>query len=213
MQITIQEEILQKYPLAQIGYLIADVQVKKTDPYIEQLKKKLTTQECPPIWQKIYRDDFQEDYPSSIEALLKRLSSGKPLWTINSIVDLYNCCSALSLMPMGAYDLAKIHGDIELRYAQEGEPFLGIGAKQTIHAKSHHVVYADSQKLLCWLWNYKDAAAASIDDSTSQAIFFVDAIGDSPEPALTLLTNHLTEIGCKPTRSGILNQTTPSVLL
>lgn len=213
MQITIQDKIFQKYPLAQIGYLVADVKVQKTNPYIQHLKKTLMPQDIPPIWQKIYREDFQEDYPSSIEALLKRVASEKPLWTINSIVDLYNCCSVLSSLPMGCYDLAKIEGDIELRYAQEGEPFLGIGSKEVVQAKARHVVYADSQKLLCWLWNYKDAAAVSIDENTKQVIFFVDAIATSPEPALALLSEHLLQIHCTPTCSGILNQTNPSASL
>lgn len=54
-------------------------------------------------------------YLNSIESLLKRLISGKPLYTINSVVDFNNYISLKYLVPIGSYDLDKIDGEIIMR--------------------------------------------------------------------------------------------------
>ena len=69
--------------------------------------------------------------PSS-EALFRRVIKGKPLYQINSIVDVGNYCSLAYLLPIGMYDAAKIQGDVVLRKGKEGESYPGIG-KDEIH--------------------------------------------------------------------------------
>lgn len=234
MKISIENSILKKYPNTEIGYLIASVKVTKRDPFVENLKQGLsklldelginaTNFVAHPnlsIWRKIYKEDFQvkeSTYRSSLEALLRRIVTGKGLWTICNVVDLYNCCSVLSLLPMGGYDLSKISGDIILRYAKESEPFQGIGERQKIQARSNHIVYADDQKLICWLWNHKDAAATCIDENTKQVIFFVDsavtATHHTVQEALIHLSQNLEKIGCLPIDSGIINCHSPLINL
>lgn len=69
--------------------------------------------------------------PSS-EALLRRVIKRKPLYRINSIVDVCNYCSLAFLLPIGLYDLAKIRGDVVIRFGQKGEGYPGI-RKDEIH--------------------------------------------------------------------------------
>lgn len=227
MRISVEDAILRKYPMAEIGYLVANVRVKKSDPFVEELKESLsenlarkginaTNFVAHPklaVWRKIYKEDFQvkeSTYRSSVEALLRRIVTGKGLWNICNVVDLYNCCSVLTLLPMGAYDLSKISGDIKIRYAYEGESFHGIGERSKIEAKSHHIVYADDQKVTCWLWNHKDASETAIDENTGQVIFFVDSVNSQPsnavQEALKLLSMNLEKIGCFPIASGIIDK-------
>lgn len=234
MQISIEDTILKKYPRTEIGYLIASVKVRKTDPFVEDLKKSLlrnlnelgmnaTNFVAYPklaVWRKIYKEEFQvkeSTYRSSIEVLLRRILTGKELWNISNVVDLYNCCSILSLFPMGGYDLGKISGDIKIRYAKEGELFHGIGERLKIQTKSHHIVYADDQRLLCWLWNHKDAYETCIDENTKQVIFFVDSVdslnSNGMEKALKQLAMNLEKIECFPTCSGVLNHHSPYTTL
>jgi lysyl-tRNA synthetase class 2 len=234
MQIRIEDPILKKYPLMEIGYLVATVKVKKTDPFVEDLKQSLaeklkelgiqaTNFVVHPqvaVWRKIYREDFQvkeSTYRSSLEALVRRVVTGKALWNICNVVDLYNCCSILSLLPMGGYDLSKISGDIEIRYAQEGELFHGIGEKLKIKTQSHHVVYADDQKVTCWLWNHKDAYETCIDDNTREVIFFIDSVegfgSHVIQDALDQLAVNLEKIECCSTSSGVLNAHSPHATL
>lgn len=41
MLVGIGNEVLEKYPEAEIGYLVARVTVKKSDPFVECLKQRL----------------------------------------------------------------------------------------------------------------------------------------------------------------------------
>lgn len=225
MKIEIQKKILEKYPEAQIGFLVAHVSVKETDLYVEALKEGLeeslkskgineTNFAAHPniaIWRKIYENDFHvkpKTYRSSVEALVKRVVGGKSIWKINQLVDLYNYCSVLSLLPMGGYDLDKIVGDIQIRYAKEGEPFQGLGEKE-VAASENHIVYADDEGVICWLWNHKDAARTCIDERSKTVLFFIDAANGDVQEGIDLLFDHLRNIGAISLQSGILNRNSP----
>ena len=172
---------------------------------------------CISLWRKIYQNDFQLDsktHCSSLEALLRRVVAGKKIWNISNVVDLYNCCSILSLLPMGGYDLAKISGDIKIRYAKEGEPFFGLNSKEMTTTCSNHVIYADDKRVLCWLWNYKDCKETSIQMDTEYVLFFIDSFNrDMLERAFNLLEEKLTAIQCLPLEKGILNKSAPCIHL
>lgn len=231
MFIHLEDKILEKYPQTEIGYLVAQVCVKQQDPFVETLKLTLkdhlqgqginaTNFAIHPsiaIWRKIYEEHFgvkAKTYRSSIESLLRRIVTGKDFWNICNVVDLYNCCSILSLLPMGGYDLNKVSGDIRIRYAKESEPFLGLGERQKIEAKSQHVVYADEQRILCWLWNHKDSAKTCIDENSKHVVFFIDAFDhDQVRMALKQLAEHLEKIQCIPLEHGILNKRHSSINL
>jgi DNA/RNA-binding domain of Phe-tRNA-synthetase-like protein len=224
MQIRIDAQILEKFPNVQIGFLAARVTVKKHDPFVESLKQGLnqnlqgqginaTNFAAHPaiaVWRDIYEKTFlmkPKTYRSSIESLLKRVVTGKELWTICNVVDLYNCCSILSLLPIGGYDLRKISGDIQIRFGKTAENFRGLGEKESVSVQPHHVVYADAKRILCWLWNHKDSAETFIDEATESVIFFIDSFDlNEVQSALKQLSNLLEKIGCTPLESGILNQ-------
>jgi DNA/RNA-binding domain of Phe-tRNA-synthetase-like protein len=231
MLINLEDEFLEKYPDAEIGYLVARVSVKKRDPLVEDLKQSLgkylqgqginatnfVTHPSISLWRKIYEEDFHvkaKTYRSSIEALLRRVVTGKEVWNICNIVDLYNCCSILSLLPMGGYDLKKISGGIRIRYAKEGEPFLGLGEREQVETKPNHVVYADEERIICWLWNHKDSGETCIDESSECVLFFVDSFEhDRVQAALKLLAENLEKIQCTLLETGILNRNSPQVTL
>ncbi len=67
--------------------------------------------------------------PSS-EALLNRALKNKPLFSVNTLVDVGNWCSLDFLLPLGIYDTAKIIGKIILREGREGEHYLGLNRRQ-----------------------------------------------------------------------------------
>lgn len=64
--------------------------------------------------------------PSS-EALLRRVRRGLGLPRVNSLVDVGNVVSLRLQVPVGLYDLGKVHGTLTLRLGQEGEDYPGIG--------------------------------------------------------------------------------------
>lgn len=224
MKIFISEQIIKRYPETQIGYVIAAAKVLKTSSYTEQLKSTLNTElkamgitcenysEHPSIagWRKIFRDfGADEKQCSSVEALIKRIVTGSKMWNISNVVDLYNCCSILSLLPMGGYDLDKINGNICMRYGKKGETIHILGAANDSSVDEKHVVYADNDKVICWLWNYRDAQATCITSNTTKIIFFFDSAFTLSEGymqrAIKSFIDKLSNIGGIALASGILD--------
>jgi DNA/RNA-binding domain of Phe-tRNA-synthetase-like protein len=79
--------------------------------------------------------------PSS-EALLRRALKGKPLYSINTLVDVGNWCSLEFLLPLGLYDRHKIHGSVVLRPGRPDEGYQGI-AEKTVHVEGRYVLVDD----------------------------------------------------------------------
>lgn len=225
MKIKIESQVFERYPDAKVGFLLAKVKVTKTDPMVEErlenLEGKLTAQGINAttfvthpkiaIWREMFQKDFHvkpKTYRSSLESLLKRLLTGKKLWQINTIVDLYNCISVETLFPMGGYDMQKIDGDIVVRYAKEHEEFIPLGSSEKVACSSKHIVYADDQDVLCWLWNHKDAKKTAITEETEEVIFFFDAVNGAIEEvqvAIDKLQESLEHLENHVLMSGILH--------
>lgn len=126
-------------------------------------------------------DEFGVDPNSrlnSSEALIRRVVDGKGFYSINNLVDLYNAISAYFELPMAAYDLSRIKGMVELRYAKEGENIIRIGEKDPITISSGELVYADNEGAICMDLNYRDADRTKITDNTKKALILVDGHQD-----------------------------------
>ncbi len=67
-------------------------------------------------------------YRPSQEQLCRRIVSGKELYFVNNVVDVFNAVSVLSGYSIGAFDADKIQGDkLALGVGRSGEPYVGIG--------------------------------------------------------------------------------------
>lgn len=64
---------------------------------------------------------------SSIEALLKRSTSDRPVTTISPLVDIYNAASLRFGLPCGAEDLDTFVGNLQLTVTEGGDEFYLIG--------------------------------------------------------------------------------------
>ena len=69
--------------------------------------------------------------PSS-EALIRRILKNQKIPKISSFVDSYNWASAVSLIPMGAYDIETFEYPIIIRLTRENEKFTPIGKEVKI---------------------------------------------------------------------------------
>lgn len=171
-------------------------------------------------WRKVFTTfGLEEEKQSTIETGLKRiakecdkvtaaLNAGKKepkpdIKRISNFVDFYNLISIQALTPMGALNLDKIEGDIELRYGKEGEKFSPLGkTDEVIDVKPEHIVYADQKSILTWLWNYRDAKHACVPDDSegkeAHILLFADQAEDGAgdaEKAISLANEQLAEIG------------------
>ena len=216
MKISIDPKILESFPDAKIGWLRAGVANAGGAAHVRALKAGLearlndigisadTMMMHPDVrrWREVYSamGVKPSKYRSSLEA--------------SPVVDCYDCVSALSLLPMGAHDMEKLRGGLTLRYAKPGEKFYPLGAGDSvIECAERHVVYADGEKVCCWLWNYRDTRDASVDDGTKEALFLVDCAFEtewrSVEEGLSALAAELSAIGCEVRKSGVVSAAAP----
>ncbi len=230
MRISIDKAIFDNFPNARVGWLTAEVSVTDSCPHADELKKQLesrmndigisadTLTLHPDIarWRETYSKMGVKPskFRSSIESLLRRLFKGD-VWSVSNVVDCYDCVSAVNLLPMGAHDMERLCGDLTLRYGREGEKFYPLGAGDAeIDVDTRNVVYADDEKICCWLWNYRDTREASVTSETKRALFLIDNAFETEwrtvEDGLAALSAELEKIGCKVQKSGVADISNPS---
>jgi DNA/RNA-binding domain of Phe-tRNA-synthetase-like protein len=106
------------------------------------------------------------------EALIRRILAGKPLPRINSLVDAYNLASIQTEIALAAFDVARLQGDMHMRFAEEGENFLGIGMQEPARLKGGEVVISDSQRLVA-LYPHRDSDYSKVTEETTSALILV----------------------------------------
>jgi DNA/RNA-binding domain of Phe-tRNA-synthetase-like protein len=122
--------------------------------------------------------------PSS-EALLRRAIKGKPLYRVNSIVDIGNLCSLKFLLPIGLYDCSKLEDSVLLRKGQKDEEYQGIG-KEMIHVGGR---YALADQKGAFGNPSSDSLRTSIDLGTKNLLFVIFAPFDYPNDKLRIHSN------------------------
>lgn len=138
-------------------------------------------------------------FRSSIEQLYKRALKGDLLETGLPLVNLYCHLSVLHMIPAGGYDLDKIEGGIiSVRLAKEGEKFQAIGERDVLDCQSGVICYADAGGVICYGWNYRDAARTCLNERTERAVFFADsATAATREQAENAITDLSKALGAK----------------
>jgi len=167
---------------------------------------------------KEWRNAFQRfgvkpsRFRSSIEQLYRRALKQEIIETSLPLVNLYCYVSLIEMVPMGAYDLPKVEGDIVIRLSKENETFLGIGDTTPLIAHPGVVVYSDDGGIICWAWNHRDAARVSLSPETNRPIFFADSSSHVSESraaaAITLLSDAVS--GAVERNRFVLNRANPN---
>ena len=107
---------------------------------------------------------MEKTRPAS-EALVRRILSGKVLPTINTAVDAYNLASIETGVPIGAFDADLLKGELTMRFAQEGEEFLGIGMEKPIELHTNQVILTDEKEIIA-IYPYRDSDRTKITPAT-----------------------------------------------
>lgn len=178
-------EIRREFPdLRALTWKIEGVSVERKSAKLERFKKTVTTTirrrytlarlKDEEIFRR-YRDFFwrlnidpTKIRPAS-EALIRRVLQGKSLPQINTLVDAYNLASMETGIALAAFDSDKVEGGLVMRYAVEGERFLGIGMKDERILKGGEVVIEDGTKIIA-VYPYRDADNTKITLGTRNVI-------------------------------------------
>jgi DNA/RNA-binding domain of Phe-tRNA-synthetase-like protein len=135
---------------------------------------------------RAYRDFFWRvgvdptKHRPAAEALIRSVLRGRVLPRINTLVDAYNLASMKTEVALAAFDADKIEGDLLMRFADEGDEFVGIGMKGPMRLQGGEIVVSDAEKLVA-VYPYRDAESSKITATTRNALLMicgVPGVGD-----------------------------------
>ncbi|MGD2089226.1 MAG: phenylalanine--tRNA ligase beta subunit-related protein [Candidatus Aminicenantes bacterium] len=191
MKLTVKDEIFNRFPHLRIGMVVGrglNIRKKSTAlrTIIEQNTtklfkrvgdKKLTDFQNITAWREVYRElgVSPKKYKPTAEAFLKRILKGNPFPCINTAVDAYLAIELLYMLPIGGYDLAKVRGDITLRFSKGDETFLPIGGKNREATRPGEIVYSDDKIVLTRNWNFRDSDHTKITEYSKNIILISEA--------------------------------------
>ena len=188
MNLKIESKLKARFPDLNVLTLnIKGVHVQKRDNELEKFKLELMKQirdeysldslkDQPTL--RAYRDFFWSIKidPTKIrpaaEALIRRILAGKTLPCINTLVDAYNLASIKSRIALATFDADKLDGDLLMRFAEEGEQFIGIGMHKLLSLKGGEIVVSDEEKLVA-IYPYRDADNTKVTEKTENIAIVV----------------------------------------
>jgi len=129
------------------------------------------------VWRHAYRQfKTKKGARSSVEAMLKRVQSGKGVGAINPLVDIYNLISLKYGMPCGGEDIDAFAGPVRLTLAQGDESFYVLGSEESAPPHPGEVVYKDDEGAICRCWNWRESARTMLTDDTTNAFLCLELI-------------------------------------
>lgn len=141
----------------------------------------------PPIalWRRAFEQaGLDPRYPSSIEALLRRIASGERIPSINPAVDIANALSLKYRLPVGAHDVDQLHGDLGIKLAGEGIHFLPPQAEEDEIVPTGELVYGDTKEVRTRRWVWRQSARGRVTPSSTTIFFPIDGFKGETDEAV-----------------------------
>jgi DNA/RNA-binding domain of Phe-tRNA-synthetase-like protein len=200
MKFKIYNEVFEKLPDLCFGVVVGNrINNKQNIPEIYALMKNemskvknklkdINLKEYPEIMP--YRDAFTKldinpnRFMSSVEAMVKRVSKGNLLPSINPVVDLGNSISLKYILPMGAHDLDALEGEIAVRFSREGDVFIPLGEDVAEVLNGGELVYADSKRIRTRRWIWRQSDIGKIDENSTNIFFPIDGFQANKEKVI-----------------------------
>jgi len=199
MTLTIDVRLKKRFPEIKVPVCeIRGVMVEKLNTTLEKSKEELMKQvrerydleslKDEPIL-RAYRDFFwrvgidpTKNRPAA-EALIRRILQGKNIPSINTLVDSYNLASIKTEIALAAFDAEKLKGDLLMRFATEGEEFLGIGMEKPMRLQGIEIVVSDMEKLVA-VYPHRDADGTKVTEETKNVLLLVCGVPGIREETL-----------------------------
>jgi len=182
------QDLKDRFPdLKLLIFSMKDVKVTKRNDELEEFKKltfsevrhrySLETVKDVSVF-RAYRDFFwkikidpTKNRPAT-EALVRRVLAGRPVPSINTLVDAYNLASIKSEVALAAFDEDRLKDKLVMRFALEGESFLGVGMDKPMVLNGGEVVISDAERLVA-LYPHRDADYSKVTEDTRNVTMLV----------------------------------------
>jgi len=127
-------------------------------------------------------------YRCAAESLLRRLRTRGSLPQLHPLVDLCNAISVAFAIPVAVFDVSKIAGDLEVRYAAGNEEYLTF-AGEVERPAAHEVIFADrAGRAHARRWTNRQSGLSAVQNSTSAALIVAEAMHGTASSDMRQLT-------------------------
>ena len=199
-------EIWRDFPELVPGVVFADGitgDVAVSDPvarFTDVARSRLagvTESELPEIqaWRRVFaRMGLKPtQYRCASEALLRRFRKDGTLPRLHPLVDVCNAVSLAFAVPVAVFDVAKITGRLEVRYAAGDEDYLTFSG-QTEHPGPREVIFADqARQVHARRWTNRQSGLSAVQAATGSALIVAEAMHDSASSEVPGLIAAVTE--------------------
>ena len=228
MQLTVSEEIFEKFPDTRIGIVVAtgmdnsgsDNSIKgmlestqlETENRFEI--EKLAEHPSVAVWRAVYSNfgSKPRDFRSSVEALIRSVLNGRGVRHINKLVDIYNYVSLKHAIPVGGGDLDKTHGNLFLKFSEGTERFIPLGGGKEDNPYKGEVIYCDEGgNVLCRRWNWRESGITKLTESTRNAIIVAEGFDTKVDEAIEELSVMIRKFCNAQTKAFLINKNNPIV--
>jgi lysyl-tRNA synthetase class 2 len=132
-------------------------------------------------WREAYRafGAKPSEYPSSIEALVKRVRRGDDVPYINTLAAICNSASLRYLVPIGghAIDVMQADGELRLGFARGDEEFTPFGNNSFEHPEPGEVIFTyNMSTVLCRRWTWRQGEFSKLQRATTAVEINVDGL-------------------------------------
>jgi DNA/RNA-binding domain of Phe-tRNA-synthetase-like protein len=118
-------------------------------------------------------------YRCASEALLRRIRKEGALPRLHPLVDLCNAVSAAAAIPVAVFDVEKVTGLLEVRYANGDEDYLTFSG-ETEHPGPREVIFADQAgHVHARRWCNRQSGLSGAADSTAAVLIVAEAMHES----------------------------------
>ena len=203
----LEQPYLDIFPESKIGILVCkgiNNQITDENKYADYLanaqKEALVHIENPEFTEnpiiRTWRDAFykfktKKGARCSIEAMLKRVSKGNSIGTINPLVDIYNGISLKYGVPVGGEDIDKFEGDNRLTVADGGEEFITYGSDKSEPPYPGEVVYKDDAGAICRCFNWRESVRTMLTEETTNAFMCIETVAGERDDVLDAALDEL----------------------
>ena len=200
------EDILRDYSELVSGVLVTDrithhVSVgPRTTPYNAIAAERLaeiSEGELPEVqaWRRVFsRMGLKStQYRSASESLLRRFRKEESLPQIHPLIDICNAISLAFAIPIAVFDVGKIEGFLEVRYALGTEAYLAF-SNEVETPNAHEVIFADEVgRAHARRWTNRQSAYSAIRDDTAAVLVVAEAVHASAREDIQRLVAAIAE--------------------
>ncbi|HEY9471420.1 MAG TPA: phenylalanine--tRNA ligase beta subunit-related protein [Propionibacteriaceae bacterium] len=224
------EEIWRDFPLLAAGAVVIQGETwdrdvtRQSQRFLDRADARLqglSESELPEIqaWRRAFAQMGLKptQYRCAAEALLRRYRKDKALPQIHPLVNLCNAVSMAYAIPVAVFDLDRVEGNLEVRYANGAEVYLTFSG-EIEHPAPGEVVFADAaSQAHARRWTNRQSALSAVRPDTARALIIGEALHDDGAAdvagLLDELQNVLSVVRAEPDRVARLSSDQPAITI